>query len=309
MSTFIGSVEPYVPGTSFSDYAERLQYVFDYNNVPAVNRKSLFITVGGASVFAEIKKLYPGVEINTLEYDDIINRLKSRFDKTRGLMQKREAFYKRNQGKDEPVEDFILDVKLLAESCMFGLVKSSLIRDRLVFGAADRKAFEKLFEMEDPSLEDVERILIAREHSLKNAMRVESQSDLRVNVIDRLGPKHNPRRSAEFFNGRRERFPNRGRYDQDRYTFRNRSRSRSRGERNVRGGVLCSYCNIRGHTRRNCYERQRSHQSIRFMEDSTESVAANSNFKRVVKDSSNSEDDLECMSITEGIKALEGPSA
>lgn len=92
MSTFIGSVEPFIPGTPFSDYAERLQYVFNYNNVPEANRKSLFITVSGTAVFTELKKLYPGVNLDTLQYDDIITRLKNRFDKKDGKMVQKSMF-------------------------------------------------------------------------------------------------------------------------------------------------------------------------------------------------------------------------
>lgn len=174
MTTFIGSVEPYIPGTSFADYAERLQYVFNYNNVPEASRKSLFITVGGATVFSEIKKLFPGVDVETLTYTDIINRLKSRYDKTDGLMKRIEKFYERCQGKDEMVEDFILDVKLLAEGCGFTAEKDTQIRNRIALACSDLKARERIYELENPTLAEVERILIAREQAVKQSLRVET---------------------------------------------------------------------------------------------------------------------------------------
>lgn len=305
MSTFIGSVEPYVVGTSFSDYAERLQHVFNYNRVPEGNRKSLFITVSGAAVFSEMKKLYPGVDLDTLEYNDIINKLKGRFDKTDGRMVQKALFYERCQRKDELAEDFILDVKLLAESCGFGAMKDSIIRDRLVLGAYDKKTRERLLEEEEPSLVETERILIAREQMARSSLRMEQTSD-RVSAIERSTTRDrrddHTRRNWDHRNGRREVYPHSSRRGQDRYNYRSRSRSRSahRWKTNNNNNVMCSYCKIRGHVRKNCFKLQRSRESIRFVEDenSTEQSSA-FDFKRLgpPNPTSDSEEDLDCMSI------------
>lgn len=303
MATFIGSVEPYIPGTPFSDYAERLQYVFNYNNVPEANRKSLFITVSGAAVFAELKKLYPGVNLNTLQYNDIIIRLTNRFDKKDGKMVQKSIFYERYQRRDEPAEDFILDVKLLAENCGFGVMKNEIIRDRLVFGAYDRKVRERLIEEEEPSLEETERILITREQLTKSTQKLEQPTE-RVSAIERLGPRS--RRDQHWKNERQELHPNAFRNDQYRNSYRSRSRSNSQQRWK---NVLCSYCKQRGHVRKMCFKLQRSRQSVRFVNNVAEEEKGY-NFKRqdcsVVSDS---DEDLVCMSITSGLQELEGPSA
>lgn len=78
--------------------------------------------------FSELKKLYPGTDLDTLLYNDIIVKLKNRFDKKEGTMVQKALFYERCQRRDELAEDFILDVKLLAENCGFGVMKDSIIR-------------------------------------------------------------------------------------------------------------------------------------------------------------------------------------
>lgn len=296
MATFIGSVEPYIPGNCFSDYAERMQYIFNYNNVPEAHRKSLFITVSGAAVFTELKKLYPGTDLDTLQYNDIIARLKSRFDKKDGKMVQKSLFYERCQKKDEPAEDFILDVKLLAENCGFGVMKDAIIRDRLVFGAYDPKVRERLIEEEEPTLAETERILITREQLEKQKQRREQSSE-RVSAIERLGPRRSRR---DDYNGRnrwREAYPRAQRRD-DRGYYRSRSRSASRTDwRNV----LCSYCKLRGHVRKNCIKLQRSRQSVRFVDDSLEEQPKGYDFKRNDRNK-DSDEDLECMSVGIGLK-------
>lgn len=313
MSTFIGSVEPYIPGTPFSDYAERLQYVFDYNNVPEANRKSLFITISGTAAFSELKKLYPGVSLETLQYNDIITRLTNRFDKKDGKMVQKSIFYDRCQRKDEPAEDFILDVKLLAENCGFGALKNDIIRDRLVFGAYDKKVRERLIEEEEPSLEETERILIAREQLARSTQKIEQPTE-RISAIERLGP----RSRKDQWNGRREVHPraesNQYRRDESRdYRSRSRSDSRPRSRKGY-NRVLCSFCKKRGHVRKNCFilererERQRQRQSVRFVNNVSNVTEEEKgyDFKRTDRSFGNeSDEDLVCMSITSGLQVNE----
>ncbi|XP_058814709.1 uncharacterized protein LOC131678515 [Topomyia yanbarensis] len=302
MSTFIGSVEPYVPGTSFGNYLERLRYVFNYNNIPEASRKSLFITVSGATVFNELKKLYPGVDIDTLVYDDMTARLKERFDKKDGKMVQKALFYERCQRKDESVEDFIIDVKLLAENCGFGTMKDAMARDRLVLGAYDIKVRERLMEEEEPTLEEVERILISRERLARRAMLLE-QTNERVSAIERLGVRRDDQFDSEQRNARRDEFLQRQHGSDERerrYQRYDRSRSGSRprwNSWNKNKAMVCSFCNVRGHIKKNCFKRQRSQQSVRFLDESTEEQEV-ANFKRMhVSQPSESDDDLECMSI------------
>ena len=78
-SNIVGSIEPYVPGTSFANYVDRLGFVFLYNKVPEDSQKALFITLSGTAVFEEIKLLYPAQDISTLRYDEIIKKIERTF--------------------------------------------------------------------------------------------------------------------------------------------------------------------------------------------------------------------------------------
>lgn len=41
--TLIGAVDPYVPGTSFSNYVEMVEYFFSSNNIEVERRKDIFL--------------------------------------------------------------------------------------------------------------------------------------------------------------------------------------------------------------------------------------------------------------------------
>ncbi|XP_062542951.1 uncharacterized protein LOC134210728 isoform X1 [Armigeres subalbatus] len=241
---------------------------------------------------------------------------------------------------DEPAEDFILDVKLLAESCGFGVMKDSIIRDRLVLGAYDIKVRERLLEEEEPSLEETERIIVKREQMQHRSLKME-QTGERVSAIERsrgcdrsddnikrnrdrsddyvskINERNNDHtnRNWDYRSGRRESYPYNNRRDQDRYNYRSRSRSRSgqRWKSSNNKNVMCSYCKIRGHVRKNCFKLQRSRQAVRFVAEDSPAKTSPSpvfDFKRVgpPNNISDSEDDLDCMSITVGTQELEDPS-
>ena len=107
-SNIVDSIEPYVPGASFTNYVERLGFVSQYNNVPESSQKALFITLSGPAVFEELKLLYPARDLSTLQYAEIIKKLKERFDKKESDLIQRFKFYNRVQGEDESVENFVL---------------------------------------------------------------------------------------------------------------------------------------------------------------------------------------------------------
>lgn len=88
----IGSIDHYVVGKSFSNYIERFEILCNLNKVTAETKKSWFISLSGDDVFDEIKLLFPYQEVNTLQYDDIIKKLKTRFDKTDPILMKRYHF-------------------------------------------------------------------------------------------------------------------------------------------------------------------------------------------------------------------------
>ena len=53
-------------------------------------------------------------------------------------------FHSRKQFQGEPIEQFITDLELKAQTCQFENLKDSMIRDQLVLGVANTKVRERL---------------------------------------------------------------------------------------------------------------------------------------------------------------------
>ena len=73
-----------------------------------------------------------------------INSMHTVFTKQTKHMNDIYSFYMRNQQQGETVEQFVTDLNLKANTCAFGDMSDSMIRDRIVLGIASQKVRERL---------------------------------------------------------------------------------------------------------------------------------------------------------------------
>ena len=86
-------------------------------------------------------------------YDEVRTALNGYFDVRHNLIVKRALSNKRHQLAGESVDTFIQDLYRLAEDCNYGLLKDSLIRDRIVVGVVDNSLSDQLQAKTDLTLE------------------------------------------------------------------------------------------------------------------------------------------------------------
>lgn len=163
------TIEPFRKGNSFTEWAERLDYFFIVNKVPEADKKAHFIALSGPSVYTELKLVFPNGLLNTATYNEVISKLKARFDKIDSDLIQRLKFNGRIQQPNESLEDFVLALKLQAEFCSFGTFKESAIVDRIISGVRDVELRKKLINENMPTLEATERFLATWEMADNNA--------------------------------------------------------------------------------------------------------------------------------------------
>lgn len=181
-SAMATSIEPYRKGACFTEWAERLEYLFLINLVPQEHRKAYLATLGGPIVYSELKLLYPNTDLETIAYKDMIGKLKARFDKVAPDIIQRLTFNNRVQQRDETVEDFVLAVKLQAEFCTFGDYKSIAIRDRIIAGIKDKALQQRLLNEENLTLSTAEKIIATWEVAGANTKGLAGN-----NGVERIG--------------------------------------------------------------------------------------------------------------------------
>ncbi|XP_053685545.1 uncharacterized protein LOC128735085 [Sabethes cyaneus] len=313
--SLIGSVDHYIRGSSFSSYLERLGFLYQLNNVPEERKRSLFITLSGTVVFDELKLLYPGQDLNTISYDEMVNRLKERFDKTEPNMMYRYKFHNRDQGIEESAENYILAIKLLGENCGFGEHKTEAIKDRIILGLRNEELKKKLLMKDGLTLEEVEQVVVRTELANMRARFLGDDAGRVLSVRHRLGG-----RSTEYRNNGgqrcrpyvrfRDRSRSRSRSGNRKYTF-NRHSERNRASnnsfsrknndsnpqsRNNHFRLICNWCKKRGHLKKNCWL-MRDRKSVNFVEQINDSLETY-DFKRLQISDREEDEVYPCMMIS-----------
>ncbi|XP_055544797.1 uncharacterized protein LOC129729913 [Wyeomyia smithii] len=261
-TVLIGTIEPYVVGSSFLNYAERLDYLFQVNGITdAARQKALFVTLSGPAVYEELKLLYPSSEdLKLVSYADISKKLRERFDRVESDLIQRYKFYNRVQGPNERAEDFVLAVKLQAEFCAFGDFRETAIRDKLVMGVADGKLQEKLLNEDNLSLAMAEKMIVNWELAGSRARMINDRQGGQIaSVKSRLG-----RRDLHDRNMSHSRSRSRSNVHKRRW----QSRSTERKRTGRYADLVCDFCGIKGHIKRSCFKRKRMQKnSVKFIDD------------------------------------------
>ncbi|XP_029712145.2 uncharacterized protein LOC109425766 isoform X2 [Aedes albopictus] len=275
----IGTIDPYVPGTKFTNYVELIDYFFSSNNIADDRKKDIFLSCAGLAVFEELKLLYPATDLKTLSYAEITKKLKERFDKIDSEIMLRYKFRCRRQSPSESGENFILAVKLLAESCDFGAFRDSAIRDQLVFGVYNRELQKRLLNEEDLNVRSAERIIKGFEMANSNTQYFHSEPGENHGVVNsvkyRLGDRqsradrHDRSRSRSMDRPYYRNQGSRSNYRQDYRRYEGRSRSGHRSSSRGRyANFVCHFCKKRGHIQKNCYRYLDSQKSsVKFVKE------------------------------------------
>ena len=84
---------------------------------------------------------------------DVIDAFETHCNPKKNETVERYKFFTRVQEEGEPLEKFIVDLKILASTCNFTTLRESLVRDRIICGIRDSKLREDLLKVADLDLD------------------------------------------------------------------------------------------------------------------------------------------------------------
>ncbi|UYV70501.1 K02A2.6-like [Cordylochernes scorpioides] len=139
----------------------------------------------------EILILFNLSEAQINDYKLVVSKFQDYFIGKRNVIYERAKFNRRSQGETEPVEEFITNLYVLAETCSYGILKEEMIRDRLVVGVKNFNLSEKLQLESELTLEKAIQI-VRQSESVKNQQKeIRQDTEKRnVDVIDRKGGRN-----------------------------------------------------------------------------------------------------------------------
>ena len=114
--------------------------------------------------------------------EDVIDAFEQHCNPKKNETVERYKFFTRVQEATEPLEKFIVDLKILASTCSFGTLKDSLIRDRIICGIHDSKLREELLKVADLDLDKCLKACRISELSKERNKAIEATTDTVHNV-------------------------------------------------------------------------------------------------------------------------------
>ncbi|XP_040074527.1 uncharacterized protein LOC120846730 [Ixodes scapularis] len=111
--------------------------------------KDVFITVLGDKAYMTLRNLVFPETPEKITYQQIREVLLKHDKPKRYIVTEDHDFHKRTQGRQEPFDDFVVELKCLATNCAFGAFLSDALRDQLVVGVRSEGTRYKLLAVED----------------------------------------------------------------------------------------------------------------------------------------------------------------
>lgn len=197
----------------------------------------------GQKVFAKLCDYMDDEDVYKKDYSVLVKKLKELYEPKVIEIAECFKFQCRKQQKNESVQDFLTEIKKLAQSCGFGEFLDTALRNQFVYGLENTLIRQRLLEMKDLKLSTAVTTAMSMELCRKeNSGMFENKSENSINEVSEK------KRFSNSKFGEKSRF-------QSSYKNRNSSRGgvtkrpvRKRG----RGEILCFRCGKKDHVATEC---------------------------------------------------------
>ena len=129
------------------------------------------------------RDVYNTMTLSEEEQDKIevlFSKLESYCKPKQNVKIERYRFNTRVQGRQETIDQYMTELRLIAKNCSFGELESQLVRDRLVCGTNSEEVCKRLLSVEGLTLDKAISTCRAHEETKKNAQFFNDGSTIEV---------------------------------------------------------------------------------------------------------------------------------
>ncbi|XP_037501208.1 uncharacterized protein K02A2.6-like [Rhipicephalus sanguineus] len=163
-------------------YRVRLEAYFEAKNIADETKKrALLISSLTDSAVGMVQGRCHPRKVNELSYDEVVGHLEEYYTPHVNETAASYAFFMRAQKAGESVQDFIAEIRRLAEKCNFGAALERMLRDRIVCGVHDEDVRRHLLTQRKLTLEQAECFAISAQEAAENARIMHSTEQGSVN--------------------------------------------------------------------------------------------------------------------------------
>lgn len=155
---------------------------------------ALLLTIAGAEAIEVFNTFVYNEPDDKDKFDEVLKKFDEHCLSKKNETYERYVFRSRLQQPGESFDNYLTDLKIKAQSCNFGDLKNSMIRDQIVYGTNEKKLREKLLREADLTLASAIKICQANELAKQHALTFQAvpydQESESVNVVKMKGKSH-----------------------------------------------------------------------------------------------------------------------
>ncbi|XP_070390759.1 uncharacterized protein [Dermacentor albipictus] len=126
-------------------------------------KTALLLTIAGEDALEVFNNFSFSDDESKEDYGTVTGKFEEYCRQQQNEVHERYVFRTRTQAEGEPFEHFARDLRKLAQSCNFGDLSDSMVRDQIVFGTVNPELRKKLLKVKDLTLRKAEEICKAEE--------------------------------------------------------------------------------------------------------------------------------------------------
>lgn len=243
----VGRMDPFIPGEDFEVYIKRLKMYFIANGIPENLKAAVLITVMGNDTFQILDSLFSPEDPCEKTFDQIVDKLKKQFKPMVIVAAERYKLYTRKQKVNEPIAEYVVALKHLAQSCNFGAFLADALRDAFIIGIQDHKIRRRLLS---------EELDFDKAYKIASGMELANVEETKLNVESGLNHVVSRQKNVVIQSGKRVSGITKQGVDEQKVKYCARcGRANHAVNKCPAANVVCFKCRLRGHFANMCRTR------------------------------------------------------
>ncbi|XP_068687738.1 uncharacterized protein [Montipora foliosa] len=165
-------------GGNISENWKKFKQKFTNYKKETATRVATLLTVIGNDTIDVFNTITWDVEGDDTKIEKVLQKFEEHCEPKKNVSYERYKFFSRAQESGETIDQYVTVLRKLSETCEFGTLRNSLIKDRIVLGVSNCKTRKRLLRVQKLTLEKALDVVRSPEMTEKQLQELESDSSV-----------------------------------------------------------------------------------------------------------------------------------